>query len=141
MKKLNEIIGHRAGARGCAINYTIAYAWYNSASHKGKTFTFSFSPECLEVMRYRKGDKCEIWIDEENKTAMLKLSQNGSHALSGDGAFRTMKIASRAACEYLATVFEIRESMTPLEKIEFGEDSSVKFKLAIPDTFKLLEQE
>jgi hypothetical protein len=140
MKRLNEIIGNQSGVRGCSMNYQLAYAWYNSAQRGLKTFSFSFSPGCLEMMRYRKGDKVEIWIDEEHKTGMLKLSQNGSHALSGDGRFKIVKIGGRAACEYLATVFDCRDTLTPLEIIEFGDDSTVKFKLAMPNTFKLLGQ-
>lgn len=145
MKKLNEIIGLRSHSRGYASNHMLAYSWYKTALREGKTFTLLFSPDSVESMRYRKGDRCEIWIDEDKNEAMIKLSQTGSHTLSGDGASKSVKISSRAACDYLATVFEIRDSLTPLEVIKFGDDSTVRFKLAPPSTsspaVKLSEQD
>lgn len=130
MKKLNEIIGlPKSGRRTSASNYDAAYAWYNSTSSGRKTFTICLSNHCLDLLRYREGDRCDLLIDDVAMTATIKLSKDGDYSISGKHAVKTVKIASLGACEYLAIIFAPCDSMKALETVAFTSEPSITVKL------------
>jgi hypothetical protein len=130
MKKLNDIVGrHNHGRKKSAPNYDLAYAWYNSASSGRKTFTIFLSNRCLDLLRFREGDRCDLLIDDTSMTASIKLSKDGDYALTGKNSARAVKIASLEACQYLATIFAPCDGMRALETVAYTLDPSVTVKL------------
>jgi hypothetical protein len=129
MQKLSELIG--VGKRGNGtrtLSYDVAYAWHANKLAGGSSFSLSISDTCLAALRFLEDDRCDIFLDLENKNGMVTLCKTGDYALSKNGSRRVIKISSLEPCEALAKIFPRQGQQIVLERIAIH-GRSITFRL------------
>jgi hypothetical protein len=129
MQKLSELIGVGKRGNGArALSYDAAYAWHANKLAGGSSFSLSISDTCLAALRFLEDDRCDIFLDLENKNGMVTLCKTGDYALSKNGSRRVIKISSLEPCEALAQIFPRQGQQIVLERIAIH-GRSITFRL------------